>query len=194
MSSLLHDERGGVVAKLLVFIVVLAVLAGGVLYVYAKQQRPLALDGTHAVSDGQQAPKTVRFAPGVTIAVATVVRNAGRLPVTLEGLDVEAPSNDDPMVPVSLGLGDGRTTTASTDTFTPPSLNPGAGIGVVITFGVNPNLSCTRFGSHAATLPLPPVQLRFSSYGVESVQPVPLDKGAPTIEGITRDRCEAAVS
>jgi hypothetical protein len=43
------------------------------------------------------------------------------------------------------------------------------------------------------TLPLPPVQLRFSSYGVESVQAVPLEKGAPTIEGLTRDRCEAAV-
>ncbi len=194
MRSLVHDERGGIVAKLLVFIVVLAVLAGGVLYVYAKQQRPLALDGTHALSDGQQAPKTVRFAPGVTIAVATVVRNAGRLPTTLEGLDVEPPGNDVPIVPISLGLGDGRTPIASTESFAPPSLNPGAGIGVVITFGVNPNLSCTRFGSKAVTLPLPPVQLRFSSYGVESVQAVPLDKGAPAIEGLTRDRCEAAVS
>ncbi len=193
MRSLLHDERGGIVAKLLVFIVLLAVLAGGALYIYAKQQRPLALDGTHAVSDGQQGPKTVRFAPDVTIAVATVVRNAGRLPITLEGLDVEPPGNDDPIVAVSLGLGDGRTPAASTDAFAPPALNPGAGIGVVITFGVNPNLACTRFGSKAVTLPLPPVQLRYSSYGVESVQAVPLEKGAPTIEGLTRDRCEAAV-
>jgi hypothetical protein len=196
VTSPLADERGGVVAKLLVLIVVLAVLAGGALYLYGIGQQPLAFDGTHvATGDHQRNPETVAVARGATISIATVVRNVGRLPVTLEGLVEDPPNKEDPFVPIDLGLGDGTTPIASTSGFTPPALDPSSGIGVVITYGVNPNLVCARFTDEPGDArPLPPVDLRFSSYGVESTQAVPLDTGAPTIEGLTRANCEAAVS
>jgi hypothetical protein len=196
MNPSLHDERGGVVAKLLGLLVVLAVLAGGALYWYGTEQEPLVFDGVHvATGDHQHDPKTVAFTAGATITVATIVRNVGRLPVTLEGLPADPPGRQDPFVPVSIGLGDGRTATDETAAFTPPTLDPSSGIGVVITFGVNPNLACTRFtGTPSEPLNLPPVTLSFSSYGVESTQAVPLDAGAPRVTGLTRTRCEAAIS
>ena len=192
----LHDERGGVVAKLFGLILVLAVLAAGALYLYGKQQAPLTFEGVHvATGDHERDPKTVVFARGATIAVATVVRNVGRLPVTIEGLATDPQGKDDPFVPVSIGLGDGRTPKETTDTFVPPSLDPTAGIGLVITFGVNPNLACTRFsGTPSEPLALPPVVVRFASYGVESTQAVPLGLGAPEVAGLTRADCEAVVS
>jgi len=193
--TLLADERGGVVAKFLVLLVVLAVLAGGALYLYGTNQQPLAFDGTHAATgDHERNPATVAVTRGATISIATVLRNVGRLPVTLEGLVEDPPGRDDPFVPISLGLGDGTTPTPSATGFAPPALDPSSGIGVVITYGVNPNLSCTRFTDEPGdTRSLPPVDLRFSSYGVESTQAVPLDTGAPTVEGITRAHCEAVV-
>lgn len=193
--TLLADERGGVVAKLLVLLVVLAVLAGGALYLYGIGQQPLAFDGTHvATGDHQRNPTTVAVAQGATISIATVLRNVGRLPVTLEGLVEDPPNKEDPFVPIGLGLGDGTTPTASATGFAPPALDPSSGIGVVITYGVNPNLSCTRFTDKPGDASsLPPVDLRFSSYGVESTQAVALDKGAPTVEGLTRAHCEAVV-
>jgi hypothetical protein len=196
VTLLFRDERGGVVAKLLALIVIIAVLGGGALYLYGTNQQPLAFEGTHtATNDNHRNPETVAFARDATISVATVLRNTGRLPITLEGLVEDPPGREDPFVPISLGLGDGTTPTASATGFTPPALDPSVGIGVVITYGVNPNLLCTRFTDKAgAALSLPPVDLRFSSYGVENTQAVPLDKGAPTVNGLTRARCEAVVS
>lgn len=195
MMRSLNDERGGVVAKLLALLVVLAVLAGGSLYVYGTHQEPLAFAGVHVSTSAQQHdPKTVAFARGATIVVATVLRNVGRLPITLEGLVADPPGKDDPFVPVSIGLGDGRTAATTATGFVPPSLDPSSGIGVVITFGVNPNLVCARFtDTPSDPLSLPPVQLRFTSYGVESTQGVPLDL-APKVAGLTRARCEAVVA
>jgi hypothetical protein len=188
-----RDETGGIVARLLWFIVVVSVIAGGALYAYGTHQRPFAFEGTHAATTADtHDPATVRFGPNAAVAIATIVRNDGRLPVTLEGLSLDPPGHTDPLIPVSLGLGDGRTPTASATTFSPPALDPSSAIGVVITFGVNPNLSCEHLPATSA-LPLPPVELRFSTYGVESSQAVALDDGAPTITGLTRARCEAAV-
>ena len=193
----IREEHGGVVAKFFALVVVLAVLAGGVLYTYGKHQQPLAFDGIHAVtSDGGHDPRSIAFAQGVTVSIATVVRNVGRLPVTLEGLSLDPPPKTEALIPVSLGLGDGRTPIASATTFAPPALDPSSGIGVVVTYGINPSVACSRLPASpdGSSQPLPPVELRFSSYGVESTQLVPLDDGAPTIEGLTRDRCEAVVS
>jgi hypothetical protein len=190
-----RDETGGVVAKFFAFVVVLAVLAAGALYTYGKHQQPLAFDGVHAMSgDGEHDPQAVAFAEGATISIATVVRNVGRVPVTLEGLALDPPDRNDALVPISLGLGDGRSPTLSATTFAPPELEPASGIGVVVTYGVNPNLSCSQLPAVDADETLPPVELRFSSYGVESTQLVPLDDGAPTIHGLTRNRCQAVVS
>jgi hypothetical protein len=191
----LADERGGVLAKLLLWIVVLAVLAGGALYIYGTHQQPLELGpSVHvASSDGDTQPSTVTVTPGAIVSVATFVYNRGRLPITLEGLGADAP-HDAPLVPVELRLGDGTSTApAKTAVFTKKALDPGSGIGVLIVYGVNPDLACNRYGDQPGEpTSLPPVTLRFSSYGIDTTQSIELGRGAPTVAGLTRTQCEAA--
>ena len=190
----LRDETGGVIARFLWLMIIVSVVGGGALYAYGTHQEPLAFEGMHAATnDDTRDPTSVAFGRDAMVSIATIVRNDGRLPVTLEGLTLDPPNHTDPLIPVSLGLGDGRTPTPSATTFSPPALDPSSAIGIVITFGINPNLSCDRIPA-TGTEPLPSVQLRFSSYGIESTQAVTLGDGAPTIEGLTRARCTAVVS
>jgi hypothetical protein len=189
----LADERGGAVAKLLGILLVLAVCASAAVYVYGKNQQPLAIDDVHvATSDGQRARATVGVAPGRAVYVATIVRNDGRLPVTLEGL-APATSPTDAYVPVSIELGDGKTPKPANGAFAPPSLDPGTGIGVMVTYAINPNLECGHFGDTASDpTPFPALPVRLSSYGVDTTQTIALDHGAPTVSGITKNTCERA--
>ena len=168
----LADERGGAVAKLLGILLVLAVCASAAVYVYGKNQHPLAIDEVH---------------------VATIVRNDGRLPVTLEGLAPAATSPTDAYVPVSIELGDGKTPKPANGAFDPPSLDPGTGIGVVVTYAINPNLECGHFGDAPSDpTPFPSLPVRLSSYGVDTTQTIALDQGAPTVSGITKTTCGRA--
>ncbi len=191
----LADERGGVIAKLLGILLVLAICASAAVYVYGKHEQPLSVDDAHvATSDGQRNPATVGVAPGRTIYVATIVHNEGRLPVTLEGLAPAATGPTDAYVPISIALGDGKTPNPANGAFVPPSLGPGTGIGVVITYAVNPNLSCAHFDNRPSTpTPFPPLPLRLSTYGVDATQTLPFAHGAPTVSGITNTSCERAL-
>lgn len=191
----LAGEHGGVVGKLLGILLVLAVCASAALYIYGKRQQPLSMRDAHvATSDGQRDPATVGVAPGSAVYVATIVHNDGRLPVTLEGLAPAGTSSTDAYIPISLQLGDGKTPKPAGGAFVPPSLDPNTGIGVVVTYAINPNLSCSRFTTTPSVpTPFPPVPLRFSSYGVDTTQTVPLAQGAPTVSGITKTDCERAV-
>lgn len=191
----LADERGGVIAKLLGFLLVLAIIASAAVYWYGKQQQPLSVDDAHvATSDGQRHQATVGVAPGRTIYVATIVHNDGRLPVTLEGLAPAATSPTDAYVPISIALGDGKTPDPANGAFAPPSLGPGTGIGVVVTYTVNPNLACGHFDNTPSDpTPFPPLPLRLSSYGVDTTQTVPFAHGTPTVSGITKTTCERAL-
>ena len=73
-------------------------------------------------------------------------------------------------------------------------LNPGSGVGIVVTLGVNPAYPCARLGDRpAATLVLPSLAVRFSSYGVTSTQALAADN-APVVTGLTRASCEAATT
>jgi hypothetical protein len=191
----LRAEDGGVLAKTLALLVVLALVAGAVLYVYVSRQEPLSLDGVHvATNDHVHDPASVAVAPGAQFFVATIVHNDGRLPVTLQGLSQDDASKDDPFVPVSIALGDGKTPDPATNGFTPPSLDPGNGIGVVITFQMNPSLACSRLSdTPGSARELPPIALRYTTYGIETTQSIPLGKGAPTVEVPARSRCEAAL-
>jgi hypothetical protein len=193
--SRLADEDGGVIAKLLGILLVLAVCASAALYVYGKHQQPLSLQGAHAATgDGQRGPATVGVTKGSAVYVATIVHNDGRLPVTLDGLAPGAIGPTDAYVPISLALGDGKTPKPSSAAFVPPSLGPGTGIGVVVTYTINPNLACERFTETPSDpTPLPPVPLRLSSYGVDTAQTVPLAQGAPTVSGITKTSCARAL-
>jgi hypothetical protein len=191
----LRAEDGGVLAKTFGLLVVLALVAGVALYIYVTRQEPLSLDGVHvATNDHEHDPASVAVAPGAQFFVATIVHNDGRLPLTLRGLSEDDPSKDDPFVPTSIALGDGRTPDPATTDFAPPSLDPGDGIGVVITFQLNPSLACDRLTDAPGTaLALPPVALRYTTYGIETMQSIPLGKDAPTVDAPARSRCEAAV-
>jgi hypothetical protein len=194
--SLLRDERGGILAKILGLLVVLALIGAAALFYYGKQQRPLSLEGVHiATSDGEKQPASVTIVPGMQIYVATIVHNDGRLPVTLQGLGGDSSDKEQPIVPVSVALGDGKTPVPGAAGFSPPALDPREGIGIVVVFAVNPSLACSRFtDTVSATTAFPLIPLRFSSYGIEATQSLSLGKDAPSIKGLTRAECEAALA
>jgi hypothetical protein len=190
----ISDERGGAIAKLLGLLLLLAVCASAAVYVYAKTTEPLSAEIAHAAtSDGQRAGAVIGVAPHQTLYVATIVHNDGRLPVTLEGIAPAPPDASQPYVATSMTLGDGKTAKPAGGAFVPPSLDPGTGIGVVVTYTVNPNLDCSSYErqpSDPVAFPVMPV--RVSTYGVETTQRVEFEL-APRIGGITRGSCERAL-
>ena len=187
------DERGGVVGKLLGFLLVLGLCATAALYIYGKHQQPLSADGVHvATSDGGRQGRTIEVAPGRSVYVATVVRNDGPLAVTLEGLASGAAPTD-AYIPVSIALGDGKTAQPATGALTPPSLDRHTGIGVVVTYTINPNLACGQFGDAPSDpAPLAPATIKLSTYGVDTTQALTLP-GPPMVGGITKSACERAL-
>src|SRR3954447_16679000 len=190
----LAGEDGGAVAKLLGILVVLAVCASAALYAYGKGQQPLSVDIAHIATSGGREAATIGLAPNLAVSVATVVHNDGRLPVTLEGLAPPADASGDPYVPISIELGDGKTAKPSNGAFVPPSLDPDTGIGVVVTYAVNPNLDCSSFGKEpSGPTPFPPFAVRLSTYGVATTQTLQFEIGPPKISGITRASCERAL-
>jgi hypothetical protein len=187
------DQSGGAMAKLLGLLLVLALAASTALYVYGRHQRPLAIDElTAAAANRGSDTTTVTLGADGQLRFATILRNDGRLPVTIEG--VAAPTGKPaPLLVTSFGLGDGSDATEAAG-FTPVALDPGTGIGVVVVFGVNPAYPCDRLGADAgATMPLPAIGIRFSSYGVTSTQELNPD-GAPAVDGVTRAACEGTAS
>ena len=180
-------------AKLLGLLVVVALLASTALYLYGRQQQPLALGALTAGAEngGPGASAVVLDADGL-LRFATIVRNTGRLPVTLEGV---AASSGKPelLVVTSIGLGDGSDPTSAA-VFAPVDLDPGSGVGLVVVFGVNAAYPCDRLGTDpAAALPLPAIAIRFSSYGVTGTQALTADD-APVVSGITRASCKTAAA
>jgi hypothetical protein len=190
----LAGDRGGVMTKLLGILLVLGICATAALYIYGKRQQPLSAEGAHvATSDGGRRPAAIGIAPGRSVYVATIVRNDGPLPVTIDGLAPAPSAPTDAYVPVSIELGDGKRPQPTSVAFAPPSLDPHTGIGVVITYALNPDLACARFGDAPSDpAPLPPMPLRLSSYGVDTTQSLTLP-GPPTVSGITRASCERAL-
>ncbi|MFL5791995.1 MAG: hypothetical protein ACJ76A_10875 [Actinomycetota bacterium] len=190
----LADERGGALAKLLGILLVLAVCASGAVYVYGKTEQPLSADIAHtATSEGGREPTTVAVAPNVVVYVAEIVHNDGRLPVTIEGLAEQGDSTE-PYVPIAIELGDGKTPKPTNGAFVPPSLDANTGIGVVVTYAINPNLDCSSYGARpSGPTPFPPLPLRLSTYGVDTMQTVRPDLGLPKVSGITRASCERAL-
>ena len=189
----LRSESGGVLAKTLVLLLLVALLGAGGMYVYGKRQQPLTVgDATvHATDVGKGG---VVLAPDGSVYVATIVRNDGTFPITLLGLDGTPASHDQPYVATSIGLGDGKTANpSSAASFTSVTLKPGAGVGIFVVFAPNPGLVCARStDAPGPATPFPPIPLRFSTYGVESSQQIEVP-GAPEVEGFTRAQCEAAI-
>lgn len=189
----LRAEDGGVLAKTLGLLLIVALLGAGAMYLYGKRQQPLSLgDATVHATDADTGG--VILAPDGRVYVATIVRNDGTFPVTLLGLDDSPAPHDQPYLATSIGLGDGKTANpASAASFTSVALKPGSGVGIFVVFAPNVGLACARSTDTAGpATAFPPIPLRFSTYGVESAQPVEIP-GAPEIQGFTRAQCEAAV-
>jgi len=189
----LAEERGGIIAKFLGLLLVLGILATAALYVYGKNQQPLSADGVHvATSGGGRQSGQIPVTPGQSVYVATIVRNDGPLPVTLEGLAPVEASATDAYIPISMQLGDGKTPAPAGD-FAPPSLDAHTGIGVVITYAINTNLDCARFDDGPTEpAPLAPMPIKLSTYGVDTTQTLGVP-GPPMVEGLTKTTCERAV-
>ena len=183
------QQSGGAIAKLLVFLLLLAVVVSAALYAYGRGQQPLAIGELTPAPANAAGARSVQLDPDGLLRVATIVRNDGRLPLTIEGVAVSA-AKTDPLVVTSLGLGDGTDASAVAG-FAPVSLGPDVGAGIVITFGVNPDFPCERLAADDGAEPLPPVVLRFSSYGVNGTQTLVADH-PPAVTGLTRSVCEAA--
>jgi hypothetical protein len=182
-------ESGGALAKLLVTLVVIAVLVSAALYVYGTRQRPLELGRAVPARANAASGSSVTLDADGTLRVATVVRNDGRLPVTLEGLG-DQPRG--PLVATSLGLGDGHDP-RSAAAFAPMALDPGTGVGIVLVFAPDPG-ACARLGDDATVaMPFPAVVLRFSSYGVTATDTV-RPEDAPAVVGMTTDVCRGATA
>jgi hypothetical protein len=191
----LTDQQGGIIAKLLGLLLVVGILATAALYIYGTNQQPLSAEGAHvATSDGGRRSGQIQLARDRSVYVATIVRNDGPLPVTLEGLGPVPPSPTDVYVPISMELGDGKTPQPAGGAFAPPSLDPHTGIGVVVTYAVNPNLACVRFSdAPSEPAPLAAVPMRLSTYGVDTTQTLAVP-GPPMVAGVTKTACDHAIA
>jgi len=188
------NEEGGVITKFLGLLLVLGIIATAALYVYGKNQQPLSAEGAHvATSDGGRQSGRIPVAPGRSVYVATIVRNDGPLPVTLEGLAQVDASETDAYIPISMQLGDGKTPAPADGAFEPPSLDAHTGIGVVVTYAINPNLACGRFGDTPSDpAPLAAIPMQLSTYGVDTTQTLGVP-GPPVVEGLAKTTCERAL-
>jgi hypothetical protein len=192
----LASEAGGVLTKLLAWLVVLAVAASGGLFVYVRSQEPLALGDatvrTNGVLKHVDAPDgaDVAYRVGGEIYVATFVRNTGRLPVNLEGL-AEPADNGSPYVAVSLQLGTGTDTDPSQAAdFTSFRIDPGTSVGVLVTYRANPDLVCQAIpvDPGPAGVELDSFSVRFNSYGIERTQELKSD--TPFVISAAADRAD----
>ena len=192
-------EQGGVVLKLIGWLVLLAVLASAALFAFVQTQEPLALGdvkvGANAPAGLADPAGPAHYRPGGEIYVATYVRNSGRLPVTLEGLGSTTPSTRAPYVASKLLLGSGVSTNPeAATTFAPSALGRGVGIGVLIVYATNPDLICGLLPAHpdtTARIRLPGVPIRYTTYGIERTQTL-TPKGLPEVAPPTRSACQAA--
>ncbi len=188
-------EDGGIVLRLLLWAALLAVVASAVLFVYVRVQEPLALgEATVRLVKTGADPEAPRLRRAGTIYVATTLRNEGRMPVTITGLG-DAGAGAALYVPTSLALGDGETASADAATdFTPITIDPGEGVGVLITYEANGDLDCSAFSAEPdASWPLRAVTVDASAYAMPFTQTVMATPPFARIEGPTRDQCRAAV-
>jgi hypothetical protein len=196
----LAREAGSVLTKLLAWLVVLAVLASGGLFVYVRSQEPLTLGDatvrTNGVLKHVDPPNgaDVAYRARGEIYVATFVRNTGRLPVNLEGL-AEPGGGGSPYVAVSLQLGTGTDTDPSQAAdFTSFQIDPDTSVGVFVTYRANPDLVCQAVpvDPSSASVDLDSFSVRYNSYGIERTQEVRSDTPFVTSAAAARTGCEQA--
>lgn len=202
MLTTVNHESGGAVTKLLVVVFLVLVAASGAMYVFLRGDDPLALSPEATVGVNRALRRTdvpsdatVTLVRGAEVYVATFVRNDGRFPVTFEGLGDLGEVDDVPYIPVEIRLGDGNEPDPEgTAVFTPQTLDPGEGIGVLVIYTPNPDLLCQLLPDEAAgrgtTIDGFPVE--GSSYGVSFAQQLRAAEPYATVAPASRAECEAA--
>jgi hypothetical protein len=192
------SQLGGALTKVLVTLLVLVVLASVGLFVYARTQDPLVFDeGDVALNQPLEEETPPQGADVVLrgdgeIYVAGVIRNDGRLPITLRGLGDLGDIEQVPYIPVEIRLGDGDNASIDdSSTFTATSISPDAGVGVVIVYAPNPDLICRLFPDTATnvTYELGDFPLRFTTVGIEAEQTLGFDEPLVVAEP-TAEECE----
>lgn len=202
MLATVRHETGGVATKLIVGVFVLAVLGSAALFLVIRNEQPLALSAEHAVDVNRalrEADPTgendVTLTRGGEVYVATFVRNDGRFPITLEGLGDLGEIDDVPYIPVELRLGDGtEPDPAGTAVFTPQTLDPGEGVGVLVIYTPNPDLLCQLLPEEAVgngtTIDGFPV--KGTIYGVSVTQELTASEPYASVAPASQAECEAA--
>jgi hypothetical protein len=202
MLTTVNRETGGIVTKLLIGLFTLAVVGSVVAYLFLRNDTPLALAPAAAVGvnpalqdGGLTDDGAVTMVPGGQVYLATVVRNDGRFPVTLEGLGELGEIDAVPYIPVELRLGDGATPDPEgTAVFSAQTLDPGEGIGVLVTYAPNPVLKCQILPEEAVgkgtTIDGFPLAARV--YGVTFTQDLQASDPFARIAPVTQEECEAA--
>lgn len=196
-----RHESGGIITKLAVGLFLIAVAAGVAMFLFVRQDEPLALspeatvDVNRALRDVDTAEGEVALVPGGEIYVATFVRNEGRFPVTLEGLGELGEVDDVPYIPTELHLGDGTEADPSAAAeFVPQTLDPGEGVGVLVVYWPNPDFLCQLLPDEAAGrgTPIEGFPVTGSVYGVSFDQELTASDPFTTVAPATRAECEAA--
>lgn len=192
----MRREDGGVLTRLLTWLVVIAVVASIGLYVAVRAQRPFAAGATIAQAIGAGPVDDVRLRPDGRIVVATTVVNSGRWPLTITGLADDRAHRDDPYVAVDLGLGDGGTATLDAlAPITPTRLEPDQGLGIVVVFAPNEALRCRRLpveiDGEMEHTELDSFGVAFEIAGIGGDQVVRTRDPFATIGPVTRAECEA---
>lgn len=193
-------EGGGVLTKLLAWLLVLAVLASAGVFIYVRSQDPLALgDVKVATNDvlrhaSPPAGSDIVYRGRGEVFVATFIKNDGRVPVSLEGL-VEPADNGSPYVPVSLQLSTGTETDPSqAAALTSFRIDPGSSVGVLVTYQANPDLVCRTLPTDPGRqgIELRSFSVRYNSYGIERTQELGSDEPFVTSARPDRAACERA--
>lgn len=189
-------QEGGAFNKLLVTLLFLGVSASAGMFVYVKSTEPLASgEAVVGVNDVLGDPTSrLTLEPNGQIYVATIVRNTGRLPVTLEGLGASDGTAQLPYVPVEMRLGNGTTPDPEASAvFTPTRLDPGTGIGILVVFAPDPGLPCGLFTeAQGSGFEYGDISVRFTTYGVGGSQTLGFDEAFFTVARPTQEACELA--
>jgi hypothetical protein len=172
------------------------------MYFVLRSDEPFTLDANVAVDvnrairdDDPPEGATATLVRGGEIYVASFVRNDGRFPVTFEGLGDLGEIDDVVYIPVKLMLGNGTEPDPSQAAeFTPTSLDPGEGVGVLVIYQPNPDLLCQLLPEEAVgrgtTLDGFPV--KGTVYGVAVSQDVRVSDPFARIAAASRAECEDA--
>ncbi len=201
MLATVTNQSGGIATKLLVGVFAVAIVASIGAYLFLRNDTPLALSPeatlgvNRAIEDAGVTEDGVVLTRGGEVYVATFVRNDGRFPVTLQKLGDLGEIDAVPYIPSELRLGDGSTPDPDgTAVFSPQTLDPGEGIGVLVIYTPNPDLRCQVLPEEAVGrgTTIAGFPLEGTVYGVTFTQDLEASEPFTRVAPATQAECEAA--